>query len=97
MTHLLLACRDCGQLHQISLRILDDRWLLCRRCGRRLWRSPPGTLHRPLAYAAAAIILFGLANTFALFDISFFGDHRAGLIVSGAVQLTRLDAAIRHL
>jgi paraquat-inducible protein A len=94
MTHLFLACRDCGQLHQVPLRILDDRWLLCRRCGRRLWRSPPGTLHRPLAYTAAAMILFGLVNTFALFDISFFGDHRAGLIVSGAVQLTRYNAAL---
>ena len=67
---------------------------MCRRCGRRLWRSPPGTLDRPLAYTVAVIILFGLATGFALFEISFLGDHRSGMIMSGAIQLTRYSTAI---
>ena len=94
ITQAVLACRDCGQIHLLPDRLPTDRWLLCRRCGGRLWRSPPGTLDRPLAYAAAAIILFGLVNTFALFEIGFAGDHRSGMIISGAIQLTRYSTAI---
>jgi paraquat-inducible protein A len=93
-TQVFLACRDCGEIHSVTDRLPRDRWLLCRRYGRRLWRSPLGTLGRPLAYAAAAIILFGLVNTFALFEIGFVGDHRSGMIISGAIQLTRYSTAI---
>jgi paraquat-inducible protein A len=93
-TQAFLACRDCGQIHVLPDRLPTGRWLLCRRCGRRLWRSPPGTLDRPLAYAAAALILFGLANGFALFQIGFAGRHLDGMILSGAIQLTRYNTAI---
>jgi uncharacterized paraquat-inducible protein A len=51
-------------------------------------------LDRPLAYTVAVIILFGLATGFALFEISFLGDHRSGMIMSGAIQLTRYSTAI---
>src|SRR5712672_3057752 len=50
---------------------------------------PRGALNRPLAYVAAAMILFGLANGLTLFEISFVGDRRSGMIISGAIQLTR--------
>jgi paraquat-inducible protein A len=89
MSQVLLACRDCGQIHRFPAGFYTDRWLLCRRCGRHLWRSPHGSLNRSLAFAAIATILFVLANTFVLFDISQAGDHRSGLILSGAVHLTR--------
>src|SRR3954447_6544927 len=93
-TQAFLACRDCGQIHLRPDRLPTGRWLLCRRCGRRLWRSPPGTLDRSLAYAAAALILFGLANGFALFQIGFAGGHLDGMIISAAIQLTRYNTAI---
>jgi paraquat-inducible protein A len=92
MTPVLFACRDCGQIHQVPAPHLTDGWLSCRRCGRRLWRSPRAGLGHPLAYATGAIILFLIANSFALFEISFAGDHRTGFIISGAVQLTRYGA-----
>src|SRR5207302_2723243 len=66
----------------------------CAGCGRRLWRSPRGALDRPLAYVAAAMILFGLVNGFALFEIGLAGDRRSGMITSGAIQLTRYNTAI---
>jgi uncharacterized paraquat-inducible protein A len=94
ITQIFLACRDCGQIHLLPDRLPTDRWLLCRRCGRRLWSSPPGTLDRPLAYIAAAMILFGVANGSALFEIGFAGDHRSGMIISGAIHLTRYSTAI---
>jgi paraquat-inducible protein A len=93
-TQAFLACRDCGQIHVLPDRLPTGRWLLCRRCGRRLWRSPPGTLDRPLAHAAAALILFGLANGFALFQIGFAGRHLDGMIITGAIQLARYNTAI---
>jgi paraquat-inducible protein A len=40
------------------------------------------------------MILFGLANGLTLFEISFVGDRRSGMIISGAIQLTRYSAAI---
>src|ERR1700731_920126 len=90
----LFACRDCGQIHRVPTPPLTNRWLLCRRCGRRLWRSPRRGLDRPFAYATGAIILFLIANGFTLLEIGFAGDHRSGLIISGAVQLTRYDAGV---
>ena len=96
ITQLFLACRDCGQIHSVSNRLPTDRWLLCRRCGRRLWRSPRGALDRPLAYVAAAMILFGLVYGFALFEIGLAGDRRSGMIMSGAIQLTRYSQLWRE-
>jgi hypothetical protein len=40
------------------------------------------------------MILFGLANGLTLFEISFVGDRRSGMIISGAIQLTRYSTAI---
>jgi paraquat-inducible protein A len=94
ITPVFIACRDCGQIHSLPDRLPTDRWLLCRRCGRRLWRSPRGAFDRPLAHVATAIILFGLVNGFALFEIGFAGDRRSGMIMSGAIQLTRYSTAI---
>src|ERR1700720_4309796 len=90
----LFACRDCGQIHRVPPPPLTNRWLLCRRCGRRLWRSPRRGLDRPFAYATGAIVLFLIANGFTLFEIGFAGARSSGLIISGAVQLTRYDAGV---
>jgi uncharacterized paraquat-inducible protein A len=40
------------------------------------------------------MILFGLVNGFALFEIGLAGDRRSGMIMSGAIQLTRYSTAI---
>jgi Paraquat-inducible protein A len=40
------------------------------------------------------MILLGLANGLTFFEISFLGDHRNGMIISGAIQLTRYSTAI---
>src|SRR3984893_9191006 len=94
MTSVLFACRDCGQIHRLPAGPLTDRWLLCRRCGRRLWRSPRVGLDHPLAYTTGAIILFSIANGFPVFEISFANDHRSGHIITGAVQPTRYDTGM---
>jgi paraquat-inducible protein A len=94
MTEILLACRDCGQIHRACAGLPRRRWLLCRRCGARLWRVPAVGLAAPLAFAATAAILFLLANTFPLFEISLAGNRRSGLIASGAVALARYGGGV---
>jgi paraquat-inducible protein A len=40
------------------------------------------------------MILFGSANGLTLFEITFVGDHRNGMIISGVIQLTRYSTGI---
>ncbi len=94
MTDTLLACRDCGQIHRADAGLLRRGWLLCRRCGARLWRLPAIGLAAPLAFAATATILLVLANSFPLFEVNLAGDQRNGLIASGAVALARYGGDI---
>jgi hypothetical protein len=47
-----------------------------------------GQIHWVSNRVAAAMILFGLANGLTLFEISFVGDHRNAMIISGAIQLS---------
>jgi paraquat-inducible protein A len=88
-TDLLLACRDCGQIHRVGADLPRRRGLLCRRCGAHLWRLPAFGRADPLAFAATAAILFLLANAFPLFEISVAGDRRSSLMASGAAALAR--------
>jgi len=94
MTHILLACRDCGQIHGAGTGLPRRRSLLCRRCGAQLWRLSSTGLADPLAFAATAAILLLLANIFPLFEISLTGDRRSGLITSGAVALARYGGGV---
>jgi paraquat-inducible protein A len=94
MPDLVLACRDCGQIHRAGVGLPQRRWLLCRRCGARLWQLNSSEFDVPLAFAATAAILFVPANTFPLFDISLAGDDRSTLILNGAVALSEYGDGI---
>ena len=87
MTDALLACRDCGQIHRARAETLRHGWLLCRRCGARLWRLQTAALVVPLAFAATAAILFLLANLTPLFAVGLAGERSSGTIASGVVAL----------
>ena len=87
MAELLLACRDCGQIYRAGSDLPRRRWLLCRRCGGRLWRLPSVGRAELLAFAATAAILFVAANAFPLFEVDVSGDRRTSVIASGAVAL----------
>ncbi len=87
MTGALLACRDCGQIHRARADSLRQGWLLCRRCGARLWRLQTAALIVPLAFATTAVILFLLANLMPLFQVGLAGERSSGTIASGVVAL----------
>jgi paraquat-inducible protein A len=94
MPEIVLACRDCGQIHRASAGLLQRRWLLCCRCGARLWQLTSSEFAVPLAFAVTAAILFVLANTLPLFDISLAGNGRSALILNGAVALSEYGDGI---
>jgi paraquat-inducible protein A len=94
MTEILLACRDCGQIHRAGAALLRRRRLSCRRCGAPLWRLSSASLAGARAFAATAAILFVMANAFPLFAISLAGDRRSSWIASGPVALARYGGGI---
>jgi paraquat-inducible protein A len=94
MTDSFLACRDCGQLHSTEPGLSPRRSLSCRRCGARLWRRSGARLTVLLALMMTAVVLFGLANSFPLFEISLAGSRRGGSIAGGALALTGYGGAI---
>ena len=94
MSEPLLACRDCGQIHRARAETLRQGWLLCRRCGARLWRLQTAALVVPLAFAATAAILFLLANLTPLFAVGLAGERSSGTIASGVVALVDYGGGI---
>ncbi len=94
MPEIVLACRDCGQVHRAAGDLLQYRRLLCRRCGARLWRAPGAKLADPRAFALTALILLLLVNAFPLFEISVAGDHRSAVVASGAAALLQYGDGI---
>jgi len=82
----LIACHECDLLqHEV---VLSRRGVArCGRCGAELYRSHPHSLELTLAYTAAAIVLFAMANTFPI----------VGLKLQGQVIETSLFHTVRVL
>jgi paraquat-inducible protein A len=82
----LIACHECDLLqHEVAL---SRRGVArCGRCGAELYRSHPHSLELTLAYTAAAIVLFAMANMFPI----------VGLKLQGQVIETSLFHTVRVL
>ncbi|MEO8344668.1 MAG: paraquat-inducible protein A [Betaproteobacteria bacterium] len=83
-----VACPDCDMLQTIVPLPPGGR-ARCSRCGRLLARHPPGPEDLPLAFAVAALILFVIANTSPLMDLSVLGRTASTTIVGGALEMWR--------
>jgi len=94
---MLLACRDCGQIHTVDPDLPPHHRLSCVRCGRDMLRIAPGGFERPLAYALTAFVLFLLANTYPIFVVDFEGDQNSDLLASGPLQLLQYGGALAGL
>jgi paraquat-inducible protein A len=82
----LIACHECDLLQREV--VLPRRGVArCGRCGAELYRSHPHSLELTLAYTAAAIVLFAMANMFPI----------VGLKLQGQVIETSLFHAVRVL
>jgi len=82
----LIACHECDLLQRETV-LSAGATARCRRCGAMLYRSPPASLDRALAFTLAAIVLFAVANAFPI----------VGLSVSGTLVETTLFGAARVL
>ena len=82
----LIACHECDLL-QRETALASGATARCRRCGATLYRSPPASVDRALAFTLAAIVLFAVANAFPI----------VGLSVNGTLVETTLFGAARVL
>ncbi len=82
----LIACHECDLL-QRETALASGATARCRRCGATLYRSPPASVDRALAFTLAAIVMFAVANAFPI----------VGLSVNGTLVETTLFGAARVL
>ena len=82
----LIACHECDLLQRETV-LTGGATARCRRCGAMLYRSPPASVDRALAFTLAAIVLFAVANAFPI----------VGLSVNGTLVETTLFGAARIL
>lgn len=88
-----VACPDCDLLQQIPPLPPGGR-ARCVRCGSTLARQPSGHSDLPLALTVTAAIVFILANTSPLMDLSAVGRTASTTIVGGAYQMWLEDEKI---
>jgi paraquat-inducible protein A len=68
----LIACHECDLL-QRTIPIEGGATARCQRCDSRLYRGLPGTYQRALALTLSAAVLFVIANTFPVVELSVKG------------------------
>jgi paraquat-inducible protein A len=81
-----VACPDCDLLQQIPP-LPPGGKARCSRCGHALAKQPDVPSDLPLALTLAALIIFILANTSPLMDLSVVGRTASTTIVGGAYQM----------
>ena len=83
-----VACPDCDLLQRIPPIPPGDK-ACCTRCGCVIARKPAGSRDLPLALAITAAIVFVIANTSPLMDLSAVGRSASTTVVGGALEMFR--------
>jgi paraquat-inducible protein A len=82
----LLACPDCDLLQRLP-DIAPGASARCPRCNKELWRRCADSLHRTLALAIAAALLYVIANTVPMLGLTAVGHQAFTTVLGGARQL----------
>ena len=82
----LFACHDCGLIHRVT-GLTDGTTAVCTRCGGVLFRHREDSIERALALNLAALLLFGVANTFPLMSLRLGGREQATTLWRGVTAL----------
>jgi paraquat-inducible protein A len=82
----LVACPDCDLLQRIPP-IPPGEKACCTRCLCVLARQPAGPRDLPLALAITAAIVFVIANTSPLMDLSVLGRSSSTTVAGGALEM----------
>ncbi len=88
-----VACPDCDLLQRIPP-LPPGGKARCVRCGFGLAKQPAVPSELPLALTVAALIVFILANTSPLMDLSVVGRTASTTIVGGAYEMFLQDEKI---
>ena len=81
-----VACPDCDLLQRIPP-IPPGEKACCTRCGCVLARKPAGSPDLPLVLAITAAVVFVIANSTRLMDLSVFGRSASTTIIGGALEM----------
>lgn len=82
----LVACEHCAGIHR-RLTLSRGELAACGRCGTVLWRHSRLTLDEWLALAVASLIVFCVANAFAVARIEIYGAARSATLLE-AISIT---------
>ena len=89
-TEPVLACAECDLLHA-DVSLPEGTSARCRRCGATLACNAGGRLERPLALAAAALVLFVVANSNAILELDFNGQTSSATLMGAVARLIGQD------
>lgn len=82
----LVACPDCDMLQRLP-DLAPGASARCPRCDNEMCRSRHDSLERTLALALAALVLYGVANSFPMLGLSAVGRQAETTVLGGAQQL----------
>lgn len=82
----LVACHECGKLHQTE-RLKEGYDPVCSRCGCPLHGRKPNSVARTWALVIAAIILYIPANVYPIMTVIHFGHGSPATIMGGVKVL----------
>ena len=83
-----LACRVCGQPHQLRT-MMPGTIAICVRCGSRLSRCTHSSLTRTFAFALAALLLYLPANLFPILHLDLYGSTSENTVWDGVIFFWR--------
>jgi paraquat-inducible protein A len=84
----LVACHACGLIHSRP-ELPGGTSAICTRCGTVLLRQSVDGIPRAFALNLAALLLFGVANTFPLMTMKLAGQAQTSTLLEGVVALYR--------
>ena len=82
----LVACPHCDLLQRLP-DLAPGASARCPRCDYELWRRRENSLQRTLALALAAAVLYLIANSVPMLDLSAVGHQASTTVIGGAEQL----------
>ena len=84
----LVACHGCGLVHELP-ELPSGAKALCTRCGGLLRSRSVNGITRAFALHLAALLLFGVANTFPLMTMNLAGQSQTSTLLEGVLALYR--------
>jgi paraquat-inducible protein A len=86
----LCLCPDCDRPVRVPS-LKAGMSATCPRCDAFLYRRRADSIERTLSYAAAALILFVVANSFPFMTFSMEGRRQESVLISGVLSLFNQD------